>query len=453
MYAILDIETTGGAFNEEGITEIAIYKYDGHEIVDQFISLVNPEIPIQPFVVKLTGINNSMLVSAPKFYEVAKRIIEITQDCVIVAHNADFDYRILRTEFKRLGYDFTMKTLCTVELSKKLLPEQPSHSLGKLVRALGIPMADRHRASGDALATVKLFQMLLEKDVHKEIVKDFIKLKIEKGLAPRLQDIIRDLPNIVGVYYIYNEKGDLIYVGKSKNIKKRINQHFTGITNSSKKIQAEVFTVTYEETGSELVALLKESQEIKIHKPRYNRAQRKNIFQWALYPEVDKEGYINLKLQKADGRKKEITSFTSLLEGKNMLFRVTEKYHLCQKYTGLYETKTACFQYKIKECDGACIGLVSTQEYNERVKEFIKASEFESQNMVIVDRGRTISERSAILIENGIYKGYAFYDLNYQITNMEVLKNILIPMINNRDVKNIIQSYLRKEKKPKLIKS
>ncbi|MDG1871323.1 exonuclease domain-containing protein [Flavobacterium frigidarium] len=452
MYAILDIETTGGAFNEEGITEIAIYKYDGHEIVDQFISLVNPEIPIQPFVVKLTGINNSMLVSAPKFYEVAKRIIEITQDCVIVAHNADFDYRILRTEFKRLGYDFTMKTLCTVELSKKLLPEQPSHSLGKLVRALGIPMADRHRASGDALATVKLFQMLLEKDVHKEIVKDFIKLKIEKGLAPRLQDIIRDLPNIVGVYYIYNEKGDLIYVGKSKNIKKRINQHFTGITNSSKKIQAEVFTVTYEETGSELVALLKESQEIKIHKPRYNRAQRKNIFQWALYPEVDKEGYINLKLQKADGRKKEITSFTSLLEGKNMLFRVTEKYHLCQKYTGLYETKTACFQYKIKECDGACIGLVSTQEYNERVKEFIKASEFESQNMVIVDRGRTISERSAILIENGIYKGYAFYDLNYQITNMEVLKNILIPMINNRDVKNIIQSYLRKEKKPKLIK-
>ncbi len=452
MYAILDIETTGGAFNEEGITEIAIYKYDGHEIVDQFISLVNPEIPIQPFVVKLTGINNSMLVSAPKFYEVAKRIIEITEDCVIVAHNADFDYRILRTEFKRLGYDFTMKTLCTVELSKKLLPEQPSHSLGKLVRALGIPMADRHRASGDALATVKLFQMLLEKDVHKEIVKDFIKLKIEKGLAPRLQDIIRDLPNVVGVYYIYNEKGDIIYVGKSKNIKKRINQHFTGITNSAKKIQAEVFAVTYEETGSELVALLKESQEIKINKPRYNRAQRKTIFQWALYPEVDKDGYINLKLHKADGRKKEITSFTSLLEGKNMLFRVTEKYHLCQKYTGLYETKTACFQYKIKECDGACIGLVSPQEYNERVKAFIKASEFESQNMVIVDRGRSISERSAILIENGIYKGYAFYDLNYQITNIEVLKNILIPMINNRDVKNIIQSYLRKEKKPKLIK-
>ncbi|MBE0391628.1 DNA polymerase-3 subunit epsilon [Flavobacterium sp. 7E] len=452
MYAILDIETTGGAFNEEGITEIAIYKYDGHEIVDQFISLVNPEIPIQPFVVKLTGINNSMLVSAPKFYEIAKRIIEITDDCVIVAHNADFDYRILRTEFRRLGYDFTMKTLCTVELSKKLLPEQPSHSLGKLVRALGIPMADRHRASGDALATVKLFQMLLEKDVDKEIVKDFIKLKIEKGIAPKLLDIINSLPTKTGVYYIHNEKGDLIYIGKSKNIKKRINQHFTGITTSAKKIQAEVFTVTYEETGSELVALLKESQEIKIHKPRYNRAQRKNIFQWALYPEMDKNGYLNLKLLKADGRKKEITSFTTLNEGKNVLFKITEKYKLCQKLTGLYESKAACFQYKIKECDGACIGEITPQEYNARVKDFITNSEFESQNMVIIDRGRKVSERSAVLIENGIYKGYAFYDLNYQINKIDILKNILIPMQNNRDTKNIIQGYLRRDKSHKIIK-
>ncbi len=228
MYAILDIETTGGQFNEEGITEIAIYKFDGHEVIDQFISLVNPEIPIQPFVVKLTGINNAMLQSAPKFFEIAKRIIEITNDCVIVAHNASFDYRILRTEFRRLGYDFESRTLCTVELSKRLLPEQPSHSLGKLVRALGIPMADRHRASGDALATIKLFKILLEKDLEKEIVKDFIKLEFEKGIAPKLLDIVAGLPSKTGIYYIHNEKGNLIYIGKSRNIKKRVNQHFTG---------------------------------------------------------------------------------------------------------------------------------------------------------------------------------------------------------------------------------
>lgn len=452
MYCILDIETTGGQFNEEGITEIAIYKYDGREVVDQFISLVNPEKEIQPFVVKLTGINNAMLRSAPKFYEVAKRIIEITQDCIVVAHNSSFDYRILRTEFTRLGYDFIRPTLCTVELSKKLIPGMESYSLGKLVRALGIPVTDRHRASGDALATVKLFKLLLSKDTEKEILISSIKAEIKSGLTPKLLDIVESLPYKTGIYYIHNEKGDLVYIGKSKNIKKRVNQHFTGKTNKCKKIQLEVFAVTYEETGSELIALLKESEEIKINKPIYNRAQRKSIFQYALYEVLDDNGYLNLRLQKADGRKKEITAFTTLQEGKNALFRITEKYNLCQKLNGLYETQNGCFQHKIKECNGACLGLESPDEYNQRVEDFINEMTFENNNMIIIDRGRKVDERSAVLIENGIYKGYCFYDLNYQITNVEVLKNIIIPMQNNRDTRTIIQSYLRKNKVLKVMK-
>ena len=452
MYAILDIETTGGQFNEEGITEIAIYKYDGHEIVDQFISLVNPEIPIQPFVVKLTGINNAMLTGAPKFFEVAKRIIEMTNDCVLVAHNADFDYRILRTEFRRLGYDFNQRTLCTVELSKKLLPEQPSHSLGKLVRALGIPMADRHRASGDAMATVKLFKMLLDKDIEKEIVKDLIKTEIQKGIAPKLQDIIESLPSRVGTYYIHNEAGKIIFIGKSRNIKKRVNQHFTGITTSAKKIQKEVFTVTFEETGSELISFLKEIEEIKINKPVYNRMARKSNFSWAIYSEKDANGYLNLKLQKADGRKKEIIAYPNALEGKNALYRISTEFNLCQKFTGLYQTKNHCFQHTINECDGACIGNITPSEYNLRVQAFINKNGFENTNMIIIDKGRKISERSAVLVENGILKGYAFYDLNYQITNVEILKNIIIPMDNNRDTRNIIQGFLRKNKGFKIIK-
>lgn len=452
MYAILDIETTGGQFNEEGITEIAIYKFDGHEVVDQFISLVNPEKEIQPFVVKLTGINNAMLRSAPKFYEVAKRIIEITEDCIVVAHNSSFDYRILRTEFTRLGYDFIRPTLCTVELSKKLIPGMESYSLGKLVRALGIPVTDRHRASGDALATVKLFKLILSKDTEKEILISSIKAEIKSGLSPKLLDIVESLPNKTGIYYIHNEKGDLIYIGKSKNIKKRVNQHFTGKTNKCKKIQLEVFAVTYEETGSELIALLKESEEIKINKPIYNRAQRKSIFQWALYEVLDDNGYLNLRLQKADGRKKEITAFTTIQEGKNALFRITEKYNLCQKLNGLYETQNGCFQYKIKECNGACLGLESPEIYNERVEEFINEMTFSNNNMIVIDRGRKVDERSAVLIENGIYKGYCFYDLNYQISNIEVMKNILIPMQNNRDTRTIIQGYLRKNRVMKVLR-
>lgn len=451
MYAILDIETTGGQFNKEGITEIAIYKYDGHQIVDEFISLINPEIPIQPFVVRLTGINNGMLESAPKFFEVAKRIIEITKDCVLVAHNASFDYRILRTEFLRLGYDFNQKTLCTVELSKRVLPKQASYSLGKLVQALGIPITDRHRASGDALATLKLFQLLLDSDLNNEIVEAHVKFEVQKGMAPQLQHLLENSPPTTGVYYMHNQKGKLIYVGKSKNINKRIRQHFTGTSTKCKKIQTEVFALTYYETGSELIALLKESEEIKINKPIYNRAQRKSIFQFVLYAEKDENGYLNLKLQKADGQKKEITSFASLQEAKNALFGITSHYRLCQKFTGLYQTKKECFHYQIKECDGACMGAVLPKEYNERVQKFIDKSSFEADTMILHDRGRNSSELSAVLIENGMYKGYAFYDLNSPISRIENLKNILIPMQNNRDARNIIQSFLRKDKQMKIM--
>ena len=451
MYAILDIETTGGQFNEEGITEIAIYKFDGHEIVDQFISLVNPEIPIQPFVVKLTGINDAMLRSAPKFFEVAKRIIEMTNDCVLVAHNAEFDYRILRTEFRRLGYDFKQKTLCTVELSKKLLPEQTSHSLGKLVRALGIPMADRHRASGDALATVKLFKLLLDKDLNKEIVKELIKFEVQKGIAPKLLDIVESLPSKTGIYYIHREDGNIIFIGKSRNIKKRVNQHFTGITRSAKKIQNEVFTVTYEETGSELISILKESEEIKRNRPIYNRMSPKSNFSWAIYIEKDENDYLNLKLQKADGRKKEIKSYTSQLEGKEALLRISTEFQLCHKLTGLFVGKSHCFKHSVNECEGACSGKITASEYNVRVQNFIEKNQFENKTLVLVDRGRTLSERSAVLVENGVYKGYTFFDLNYQINKIEILRNIIVPMQSTRDSKNIIQNYIRKGKMIKII--
>ena len=250
-YAILDIETTGGKFNEEGITEIAIYRFNGVKVVDQFASLINPERPIQPFVVNLTGINSEMLRNAPKFYEVAKRIIEMTEGAVLVAHNANFDNRILTTEFDRLGYNFDMETLCTVELAKQLIPDMPSYSLGKLVRSLGIPLSDRHRAQGDAKATVELFKLLLLKDENREIVKQLVKKEPKKQIDTKLLDIIKSSTSDTGVYYLHNENGDIIYIGKSKNIKKRLTQHFTSDNRKSKQIQQEVSSVTFDKTGND----------------------------------------------------------------------------------------------------------------------------------------------------------------------------------------------------------
>ena len=456
MYAILDIETTGGKYNEEGITEIAIYKFDGHQIVDQFFSLVNPEKNIQPFVINLTGINNQMLRNAPKFHEVAKRIIEITDNCIIVAHNAQFDNRILSTEFDRLGYPFEKNMLCTVELSKKLIPDLPSYSLGKLVRSLGIPITDRHRAQGDAKATVELFKLLLEKDIEKVIISDTIKKDPKRQLEPKLLDIIESAPTKTGVYYMHRKNGKIIYVGKSKNIKKRLIQHFTNDNKKSKKIQLEVVSVSYEETGNDLIAQLKESQEIKQLKPIFNHALKNNIFQSQLYSYIDKSGYINLKIEKVPIEKEEekniITTFTNYQQGRSFLYKITDEFHLCQKLNHLEKTDGSCFNHDLKMCNGACIQSETFVNYNLRVQKFIDKSSYEFDDMLLIDKGRSIEEHSVILIENGIYRGYGFFNLNFQINNPEVLKSIINVMENNRDTQHIIQSYLRKNKVQKILK-
>ena len=398
-------------------------------------------------MVNLTGINSKMLHNAPKFYEVAKRIVEITEGCIIVAHNSSFDYRILKTEFNRLGYTFKRKTLCTVELSKVLIPDQPSYSLGKLTRSLGIVISDRHRADGDAKATVKLFKMLLNKDLKKEIITQAVKTEQKSKMTSNLRTIIEKMPTETGVYYIHNETGDIIYIGKSNNIKKRITQHFTGTNSKSKKIQTLVTAVTFEKTGSELVALLKESEEIKKNKPILNRALRKTIFTHALYQFIDHNGYINLQIDRANREELPITTFTNRQSAKSFMHNISEKYELCQKLVGLYKTNSSCFKYEVKECAGACLQKESVEDYNQKVNVLIELHRYDNKNMLIIDRGRYIDEKSVVVIENGIFKGLGFFDLNHQINNTDVLLSLITPMSNNKDNQHIIQSYVRRNKK------
>ena len=169
MYAVVDIETSGGRAQVDKITEIAIYIHDGEKIVDEFSTLINPESYIPPFITRLTGINNDMVATAPKFYEVAKKIVLMTEGCLFVAHNAPFDYRFIQEEFKRLGYNYQRQTMCTVRMSRKIIPGMGSYSLGNLCQTLGITINNRHRAAGDALATTKLLELLLLKTENKLI--------------------------------------------------------------------------------------------------------------------------------------------------------------------------------------------------------------------------------------------------------------------------------------------
>ena len=289
MYTIVDLEATGGKFNEESIIEIAIYKFDGVSITDQFISLVNTEKEIHPYVEKLTGISSKMLKTAPKFHEIAKRVIEITSDSVLVAHNAQFDYRILQLEFKRLGFDFSMKSICTVILSQELLPEQESYKLGRLSRSLGIPIKDRHRASGDALATVELFKILLEKDVKQEIIrKSIVEFPGEK-MDNIFKDVIDNLKENTGVFYIYNDKNELVYIDFSKDIKNKLIKLFTSKKFIPKYVQNNFKTIKVHPTGNVHIAILKTLQEINSLRPKINNNVDPKIFSKISKPKIINE--------------------------------------------------------------------------------------------------------------------------------------------------------------------
>jgi DNA polymerase-3 subunit epsilon len=445
MFAIVDIETTGGSPVSEKITEIAIYIFDGRKIIDEFVTLINPERQIPYYITQLTGITNSMVAEAPKFYEVAKQIVEITTDKIFVAHNVNFDYNFIRQEFKQLGYDFQRDKLCTVNLSRKIIPGHASYSLGNLCKGLGIEINGRHRAAGDAYATVKLFELLQSKSNNNN---DFSTLQgiAYKDLHPNLDpESLKKIPENVGVYYFFNDKNELIYIGKSKNIHTRLLSHFRN-TKSKKAIEMRnaISAIDYELTGNELVALLKESNEIKQHKPLYNRAQRRALSQYGLYSYPDSVGYIRFEIAKnSTDNDIPLCSFSSNKTGKLYLQNLVEKFRLCQKLCGLYHSNGACFHYEIMECEGACTGKESPESYNSRAQKVIENHRFRHQNFFIIERGRNDDELAVVEIRNGKYIGYGFIDRHNYNGNPELLADCVKCYPDDRDVQQILRLYLQ----------
>jgi DNA polymerase-3 subunit epsilon len=450
MNAILDIETTGGKFNEEGITEIAIYRYDGQKVVDQLSSLVNPLREIQPFVERLTGINSKMLVNAPKFFELAKRIVEITEGCVLVAHNAEFDYRILQTEFRRLGFAFESKSLCTVALSQKLLPEAESYKLGNLVRSLGIPITDRHRAHGDALATLELFKLLLEKDSEKEIISTYIK-ELNKNKVPvKFLNVIEELPSEIGVYYIHDSEGNIIYIGKSKNIKKRVLNHLTGSNSKAVKIQKKLARVSYELCGNECIALLKEQHEIKSNQPVLNHALKFRSFAMGIRLDTTTP-YYRLIIEPVIHEDEYLDVFKNKKDANRKLRKWIEEFTLCESQTSLGNPNKACFGHGLKECNGACVGDESTSTYNKRVLKIHESLQYPHKNMLLIDKGNGNGKKSFVYIKNAVFQGYGYFKLNHQIKTIKAIEARLTPIENNRDTQALVRSFIRRKKYKKII--
>lgn len=448
QFVVVDIETTGGSPKSSKITEIAMYKHDGKDIIDSFVSLVNPGMKIPEFIVRLTGINDSMVEEAPYFHEIAKTIVEFTEGCVFVAHNVGFDYGMIRHEFRSLGYDFRLPHLCTVRASRFMLPGHASYSLGKLTKELGIQLVGRHRAGGDAHATALLFGMLHEQNTKS--LYQFIQHEVNpKSLHPNLDLAhLEEIPSKTGIYKFFNDVNQLIYIGKSKHIRKRIDQHLKN--NKTKKgieMQAEIARIEFELTGSELIALLYESKLVKNYKPIYNRQLRKNKFPYGLYHFQDERGYIHFYIDRISKKiDLPLTTFTTKKEGDDYINYQVDMLGLCQKLCGTYKTNSSCFHYQIKKCLGACVQQEEPETYNQRAQKLIDSLQFEMENFFIIDSGRHRNEKSIILIENGMYRGFGYVPFYSLKGNKEKWKNFIDYQPEDRDAKTILTYFLRKQK-------
>ena len=450
IYAIIDIETTGGMAKRDKITEIAIVLHDGTNKIDQFDTLINPERSIPYEITRITGITNEMVADAPKFYEVAKKIVEMTEGAIFVAHNVRFDYSFIREEFARLGFTYTRKQLCTVRMSRKAFPGLKSYSLGNLIRHFNISVNARHRALDDTLATVELFEKML----HESMYSDDVNVMINRGIREQKLpegisiEMLHTLPESPGVYYFHNEMGRVVYVGKSVNIRSRVMQHFSKITSKSTEMLKQVKDITYEVTGSELLALLLESEEIKNLQPSINKAQRTKDYPYFIHTYADEDGFKRFNLNKTSKKNKAgknvISYYGSLASGKGALSMIRATYALCEsKIEVRGRTTDRCVYQMMGNCYGACVGTEGSEDYNLRadLAEMHIQRVFD-KDFILICAGKNVDERGVVLVENQHYQGFGYIDSNDLQYGIEELKEAIDYKRSNVECNNIIATYM-----------
>lgn len=443
MYAVVDIETTGGYASANGITEVAIHIFDGNRIVESFQSLVNPRQVIPRYIEAMTGISNAMVEDAPAFEMIADRVYALLHDKIFIAHNVNFDYSFLKAHLAASNLQLNTKKLCTVRLSRKLLPGYSSYSLGKLCNSLDIMLTDRHRAGGDAAATVQLFKLLLEKDADNFIGKSLQRTSKEQTLPPNVpREHFEQLPYTPGIYYFHNEKGKIIYVGKAKNIRYRVNSHFSNNSSGRQKqnFMRHVHAISCKPCATELMANILESTEIKKLWPAFNNSQKRWEDIYGIFTYEDQNGYKRLVIEKNKRLLKPIHSFHYLVDGHSLMRKLIREYRLCPKLCFLQSTSIACEGRKEQFCDGACDMLEASDVYNARVDKAIMSLSSEP-SYAILENGLEAEQQSCVLVWEGKFYGMGYIPTDTQLNDIEDLKNFLTPYKENLFIRNLVHGY------------
>ena len=444
LYAIVDIETTGSYALGNGITEIAIVIHDGEQVLNFYETLVNPKISIPSFIQSLTGINNAMVANAPTFEEVAGQVYELLQDKIFIAHNVNFDYSFVKHQLQRAGYELDSKKLCTVRLSRKIFPGLNGYALGKLCHQLKINLSNQHRAGGDAMATAFLFKKLKENDKDNVIDGMLKGRNREQYLPPHLPvEQIDSIPPLPGVYYFYNALGKTIYVGKAKNLRRRVRSHFSNNKPNKQKqdFLREVHKISYKECATELMAHILESAEIRRLWPAYNRSQRGYLPLFGLLVYEDRQGFKRLAIEKNKRYYKPVYTFNTLDEGHTWLKELINEFGLCARLCNLIKDGHCTKDQHTELCKGACPSIEQPEKYNKKVDAATAWIKKHLPTFALVDKGIDDNEHSCILMKEGIFYGMGYIPDRKPLKNIELLEKMMEPLQGNDYIRNLVYKH------------
>jgi DNA polymerase-3 subunit epsilon len=444
MYAVIDVETTGGSPATDRIIEVAVIVYDGEREVDRFATLVNPLRPIDPYVTRLTGITQDMVSMAPLFEHIHQRILDLTHEAVFVAHNVKFDFGMIRQEFRRLGIDFYRKQLDTVNLSRKVLPGFTSYSLGNICNSIGIEITDRHRALGDAEATVRLLEMILSKHG----VNKYIEIELNHGidvdlLPPYLSKAeIEKLPEDAGVFYYKDEVGRVLFLDGVKNIRKKVISQFSSPSDSPerKRMFELMRTIDYELSGNELIAKLVAYRELKKQLPEFNKKPKLHPFTHAIFLARDENGFNQLKIHPVDWPNGEaVLKFTSKASANKVLSKIIRE-------NNLYNWFAVRSKMKEKGIDQKAL-----KNYNQAMERTARRYLYRQSNFFLIAEGIHPDEHSAIWVENNEYRGFGYFNPELTEATPDNLREVIKFDEDDFEVQKLIRTQLRKMKNPKMI--
>ncbi len=435
-YAYIDLQTNSNNAKLADVIALSIIVIENEEKIAHFDSILKPLLILTQAQEARSVYVNEEVRGAPSFVDIAPEIITLLENSSLLFFDR-FSESVFRRNFREIGFPLGKSKCCYQEILKNKGLKDKHPNFKDLASALHISY-NADAPGHNALALSQLFELFAAGDTS--FFNAFAKAE-SKTSEPK--DLYHHLPSAPGVYYFRNAEGEVIYVGKAIDLKKRVISHFKSKLRFERELTDATASVDYCETGNELIALLKESDEIRILQPAYNTQQIDDASPWVITSRKDAKGILRIYPEEknfTDNSHSLSFNRESVISTLKMLQIL---YQLCPRFLGVERTAGSCSS---KVCKGICRGEEDKAMYNLRVAAAQQSLKAKTESFYIALKGRNDLERAFVLVKDGLYLGYGFVSNELTIDSIEDLEACLISQVDTYFTNRSITQYINKHK-------